>query len=68
MSMQGNRQKTAGLDIRMTTRDLFFMLAGGGLVAGLSLVAKALIDWISEIYDAKKRNVRPFDGWKGGRL
>lgn len=52
----------------MTQRDLFFMLAGGGIVAGLSLVARAIFDWLFEVYDAKKRNVRPFDGYKGGRL
>ena len=49
-------------------RDIFFMLAGGGLVSGLSLVARAVFEKLFELYDAKKRNVRPFDGWKGGRL
>ena len=44
------------------------MLAGGGLAAGLSLVARAILEWLFEVYDAKKRNKRPFDGYKGGRL
>lgn len=49
-------------------RDLFFFLCGAGLAIGLSLIAKALIDWILDVRDARKRNVRPFDGYKGGRL
>jgi hypothetical protein len=47
---------------------IFGLLCGAGLAIGLSLIAKALIDWILDIRDARKRNVRPFDGWKGGRL
>lgn len=53
---------------QLTQRDIFFMLAGGGLVSGLLLVVNAVLDKIFEVYDAKKRNVRPFDGWRGGRL
>ncbi len=52
----------------MTTRDLFFMLCGGGIVAGLSLMFRAIFEKLFELYDAKKRNQRPFDGYKGGRL
>lgn len=51
-----------------TQRDIFMLLCGGGIVGGLSIVCSAVFEKLFDIYDAKKRNVRPFDGWKGGRL
>lgn len=53
---------------QITQRDIFMLLCGGGIVASLSLIFRAILDKLFELYDAKKRNNRPFDGWRGGRL
>jgi threonine dehydratase len=42
---------------QLTQRDIFFMLAGGGIVAGLSLVFRAIFDKLFEIYDEQKKGL-----------
>lgn len=47
-------------------RDLFFFICGAASVLGLKLIAGGIVDAI--LAGRSRRNVRPFDGWRGGRL
>lgn len=47
-------------------RDLFFFLCGAATLAALRLIVSGLVDAI--VASRMRREVRPFDGWRGGRI